>query len=183
MRFHPVVDFTMRKALEDDTIDGIKIPKGTNIILNIGLMHKTEFFPKPREFSLANFAQTVGGSGPNVAPEAPTCGYFDLLRCPTGAQSLLPALRLRAPLLRGQAHRHGDDEGHLGHPAVSLHRVSPPRLHAHQHPADQQPVPAAGGGRAQPGHEVPPEDRSASSRAAVRKTLRPITRPKNCSLV
>lgn len=59
MRFHPVVDFTMRKALEDDDIDDLKIRKGTNIILNIGLMHKTEYFQHPNEFTLDNFDKTV----------------------------------------------------------------------------------------------------------------------------
>uniref|UniRef100_A0A673FSI9 aromatase n=1 Tax=Sinocyclocheilus rhinocerous TaxID=307959 RepID=A0A673FSI9_9TELE len=54
LRFHPFVDFTMLK-------------KGTNIILNVGRMHRSEFFP----FSLDNFQKNVPsrffqpfGSGP-----------------------------------------------------------------------------------------------------------------------
>ncbi|KAK7892136.1 hypothetical protein WMY93_024099 [Mugilogobius chulae] len=35
MRFHPVVDFTMRKALEDDDIDGIKIKKEPTLFLTL----------------------------------------------------------------------------------------------------------------------------------------------------
>lgn len=92
---------------------------------------------------------------------------------PAGAQPILPALWLWTSLLRGETHRHGDDEGHPGHPALPLHRVSSARTHTGQHTADQQPVTAAGGGQGQLGHALhPPTNTTAGPSPPLREQQR-----------
>lgn len=73
----------------------------------------------------------------------------------SGSQSLLPAVRLRPAGLRRKTHRHGDDEGHPGDPAVEVHGLSSSRLHRQHHQADQQSLHAARGrGSRLPGHAL-----------------------------
>lgn len=75
----------------------------------------------------------------------------------SGSQSFLPAVRLRSPGLRREAHRYSDDEGHSGDHAVKVHSSSASRLHRQHHQTDQQPLHAARGrGSRLPGHAIHP---------------------------
>ncbi|XP_035672840.1 aromatase-like [Branchiostoma floridae] len=56
MRIKPVGPVIMRQAKEDDRIDGIETPAGTNIILNLADMHRRQDnFPAPDDFNPQHF--------------------------------------------------------------------------------------------------------------------------------
>mmetsp|Transcript_18105 Transcript_18105/g.39342 ORF Transcript_18105/g.39342 Transcript_18105/m.39342 type:complete len:463 (-) Transcript_18105:22-1410(-) len=62
LRLYPAAPITSREALEDDTVAGHHIPKGTPIIICPGVVHRLErYWPEPETFSPERFLP--GGSG------------------------------------------------------------------------------------------------------------------------
>ncbi|XP_071943715.1 aromatase-like [Antedon mediterranea] len=60
MRYKPVGPVIMRRAIDDDVIEGIEISKGTNIILNLADMHRRpDIFKNPNEFDPENFSKKL----------------------------------------------------------------------------------------------------------------------------
>ncbi len=58
MRLHPRSISTSREALEDLEIDGVTVPKGTQVFANIGAAHWDErYYPNPGTFSLEREGQ------------------------------------------------------------------------------------------------------------------------------
>ncbi|HRI08611.1 MAG TPA: cytochrome P450 [Nannocystaceae bacterium] len=57
MRLYPPASWLPRTAVDDDVIDGVRIPAGTTVILPIYLYHRhPEFWPDPERFDPERFA-------------------------------------------------------------------------------------------------------------------------------
>ncbi|KAI8521114.1 hypothetical protein Bbelb_008680 [Branchiostoma belcheri] len=60
MRTRPVVTFVMRRAEEEDHVDGYVIPKGSNVIVNLVAVHQDpRNFPAPEKFDPEHFKEKV----------------------------------------------------------------------------------------------------------------------------
>ncbi|XP_019639573.1 PREDICTED: aromatase-like [Branchiostoma belcheri] len=60
MRTRPVVTFVMRRAEEEDHVDGYVIPKGSNVIVNLVAVHQDpRNFPQPEKFDPDHFKEKV----------------------------------------------------------------------------------------------------------------------------
>ena len=68
MRLYPVVPMISRRALGDDTIKGIRVPKGTQVYLNIWLAHRDpDIWPDPERFDPERFDPTRANDRPKHA--------------------------------------------------------------------------------------------------------------------
>nr|BAF61105.1 cytochrome P450 aromatase [Branchiostoma belcheri] len=60
MRTRPVVTLVMRRAEEEDHVDGYVIPKGANVIVNLVAVHQDpRHFPEPEKFDPEHFKEKV----------------------------------------------------------------------------------------------------------------------------
>lgn len=68
MRLHPTVPMISRQAVEDDEIDGQRVPRGTLVNLNIWLAHRDpEMWPDPERFDPGRFDPANRGGRPKHA--------------------------------------------------------------------------------------------------------------------
>ncbi len=83
-----------------------------------------------------------------------------LISLSQGAESFLSAVRIRPAVVCGEAHCYGDDEVCSCDTVVSFLCVSCEGLYFRQHPTNQQPFTAAGGGALEPQCAAHPQKRS-----------------------
>jgi cytochrome P450 len=70
LRLYPPVSFLTRETLQDITIDGYQIPKGTNLLIApYTLQRQAEYFPEPEVFNPERFT-------PENEKRLPRYGYF-----------------------------------------------------------------------------------------------------------
>ena len=60
MRLKPVGPVVLRRAISDDVIDGVPVPAGTNIIVNLAQMHRLgDHWEKPDDYYPDHFDNKV----------------------------------------------------------------------------------------------------------------------------
>ncbi|SLN57414.1 cytochrome P450 [Oceanibacterium hippocampi] len=68
MRFHPTVPQIARDALDDDVIDGVPVPKGTIMTVQIWLAHRNpEVWEEPERFDPDRFSPEGSADRPRLA--------------------------------------------------------------------------------------------------------------------
>ena len=125
MRFYPPAWVIPRTAVEDDVIDGHRIPKGATVIIPIHSIHHDErFWPDPEVFDPTRF---IGDEREAAGTARPTCPFgggkricigtsFALMEATLITAMMSQRLRLR-PRARPSRRARGD-----AHPAPAQRR-------------------------------------------------------------